>query len=98
MSCDLQLEALERDLRSVLDTSVKDFVAMARTRLEGAFEEVTKERAKGFADLAARRSELGREMAAMQQHQEAQEGRVELELPYVGRRCDASRTPSLTPT
>jgi hypothetical protein len=39
---------------------------------------VAKERAKGLAEVDARRTELSREIAAMQMRQEAQEGRVEL--------------------
>jgi hypothetical protein len=91
MSCDLQLEALEKELRSALDTCVKDFVATARTRLEGTLaefakerakglSEVTEKRAKGLAEVAARRSELEREMEAMQQYKEAPEGHIELNI------------------
>jgi hypothetical protein len=54
MSCDLQLEALEKELRSTLDTCVKDLVATARTRLEGAFEGAEKERTEGLAEVDAR--------------------------------------------
>jgi hypothetical protein len=79
----------EKELRSALDTCVKDFVAKARTQLEGALAEVAKgrtkglaevaqERTKGLAEVDSRREELGREVAAMQQHKEAQDGRVEL--------------------
>jgi hypothetical protein len=42
--------------------------------------EVAEERAKGLAEVDARRTELSREIAAMQMHQEAQEGRVELNI------------------
>jgi hypothetical protein len=91
MQLDPTLAALEKELRSALETCIVGFVATARTRLEGALTEVAEKHAKGLAEVAeertkglaevdARRSELGREVAAMQQHKEAQEGRVELNI------------------
>jgi hypothetical protein len=85
------LSQLEMDLRTALGTCVAGLVATARTRLEDAHADVSKERAKGLADVAleraeafaevdARRADLGREVAAMHTHQEAQEGRVELNI------------------
>jgi hypothetical protein len=66
-------------------------VATARTRLEGALADIAKERTQGLAEVAeeratalaemdARRAELGREVATMQKHKEAQEGYVELNI------------------
>jgi hypothetical protein len=88
---DALLDALEKELQAALDTAVQGLVAMVRTRLEGAVAYVAKERAKGLAEVAeertkslaevdARSEELGREVAAMQKHKEAQQGRVELNI------------------
>jgi hypothetical protein len=88
---DSELDALERELRAALTVAVTGLVATARTRLEEAFAEVAKERAKGLAEVAeeralalaevdARRGELGREVEAMHTHKEAQEGHVELNI------------------
>jgi hypothetical protein len=41
---------------------------------------VAEERAKALAEVDARRAELGREVAAMHKHKEAQEGHVELNI------------------
>jgi hypothetical protein len=91
LDCDALLDALERELRATLNTTVITFVATARMRLEGALAEVAKERAKGLAENAeeratalamvdARRGQLAREVEAMHMHKEAQEGRVELNI------------------
>jgi hypothetical protein len=88
---DALLDAQEKELQAALGTAVKGLVATARTRLRDAVAGVDKERAKGLAEVAqeraqslaevdARREELGREVAAMQKHKEAQEGRVELNI------------------
>jgi hypothetical protein len=88
---DTLLDHLELDLRAALGTCVSNFVATARTRLEGAHADVVKERAKGLAEVAAerakalaevdaRRADLGREVAAMHTHRDAQEGHVELNI------------------
>jgi hypothetical protein len=88
---DALLSNLEADLRAAFGTCITGLVATARARLEGAHADVTKERAKGFAELAAerakalaevdaRRADLGREVTAMHTHREAQEGRVELNI------------------
>jgi hypothetical protein len=82
------LDALDRELRTALNASFTGLVATARVRLEDMVAEVAKERAKGLAEvaeertkgLAARRGELSREVEAMQTHQAAQEGRVELNI------------------
>jgi hypothetical protein len=55
-------------------------VATAQITLEVAHADVTKERAQGLAEVDARRDELGREVATMHKHKEAQEGRVELNI------------------
>jgi hypothetical protein len=52
-------------------------VEVAEERAKG-LTEVAEERAKMLAEVDARRTELSRESEAMQMHQEAQEGRVEL--------------------
>jgi N-acetylneuraminic acid mutarotase len=89
--CASLLDALEKELRATLNSTVTTFMATARTRLEGAVAEVAKERAKGLAEVAevratalvevdARRRELAREVETMHKHKEAQEGRVELNI------------------
>jgi hypothetical protein len=80
MLLDPFLAALEEELRADFHKSLSKLLATARTRVEGAFADVAEERAKGLAEVAARRAELGREVAAMQKHEEAQEGRVELNI------------------
>jgi hypothetical protein len=91
MLLDPILAALENELRSNFDKALAVLLVNAQARLEGALAEVDKERTKGLAEVAeectkgladvdARRAELGREVVAMQQHQEAQEGRVELNI------------------
>jgi hypothetical protein len=88
---DALLAALERELQAALGTAVQGLVATARMRLEDAVAEVAKDKVKGLAEVAeerakslaevdARREELGREVAAMHKHKEAQEGRVELNI------------------
>jgi hypothetical protein len=58
---------------------IKGLAEVAEERAKG-LAEVAEERAKGLADIDARRAELGREVATMQKHKEAQEGRVELNV------------------
>jgi N-acetylneuraminic acid mutarotase len=88
---DSLLDALDKELRTALNASVTGLVATARARLEDMVVEVAKERAKGLAEVAeerakglaevdARRGELSREIEAMEMHQAAQEGRVELNI------------------
>jgi hypothetical protein len=88
---DALLSQLETDLRAALGTCITELVSTARARLEGAHSDVAKERAQGLVEVAeerakalaevdARRADLGREVAAMHMHQEAQEGRVELNI------------------
>jgi tetrahydromethanopterin S-methyltransferase subunit H len=90
-NCDALLDALEKELRANVTTTVTSFVATARTRLKGVVAEVAEERAKGLAEVAeervtalavvdARRGELAREVDAMHKHKEAQEGRVGLNI------------------
>jgi hypothetical protein len=85
------LDALEQELRAAIVTTVAEFVATARAQLEGAvaevarerdemFAEVAKERATALAEVEARRGELAREVKTMHKHNEAQEGRVELNI------------------
>jgi hypothetical protein len=47
---------------------------------DNGLAEMAEERAKALAEVDARREELGREVAAMHKHKEAQEGRVELNI------------------
>jgi hypothetical protein len=88
---DAMLSQLEMDLRTALGTCVAGLVATARARLQDAHTdlnkerakllvEVAEERAKALAEVDMRRAELGREIATMQKHKEAQEGRVELNV------------------
>jgi hypothetical protein len=78
--CDVLLDALERELRTSLNSTVTTFVTTARTRLEGAVAEVAEERATALAVVDARCQELAREVEAMHKHKEAQEGRVKLNI------------------
>jgi hypothetical protein len=80
MLLDPILVALEKELRSALNSCVVGFVATARTRLEGALSEAAEERAKGLAEVDTRRAELVSELSAMHKHTEAQEGHVELNI------------------
>jgi hypothetical protein len=89
---DAMLNALERELQAALTTAVAGLVATAQTRLEAAVAEVAEERAKGLAEVDARRAELHREIAAMQTHQETQEGCVELNI---GGYCFETSVPTL---
>jgi hypothetical protein len=70
---------------------VAGIVATARTQLEDAIAEIEKERSEGLAIVAEQRAkavafvgnkeaELQREIDAMYRHQEAQEGRVKLNV------------------
>jgi hypothetical protein len=88
---DTMLSQLETDLRAALGTCVVGLVATARAQLEGAHAEiatklaqgiarVADERAKALAEVDAKRAELGSEIAAMHEHTEAQEGRVDLNI------------------
>jgi hypothetical protein len=88
---DAMLSQLEMDLRTALGTCITELVTMARVRLEGEHADVAKERtellvevadehAKALAEVDARRAELGCEVAAMQKHKEAQDGRVKLNI------------------
>jgi hypothetical protein len=80
MLFDSLLTDLEQELQTGLSTAVAGFVAMARTRLEGALVEVDRERAKGLKEIAKERADFIREVEAMHKHKEAQEGRVELNI------------------
>jgi hypothetical protein len=88
---DNMLDALENELRAALSMVVTGLVVTARTRLEDAVAEVATERVKGLAEVAeervkglaevdARRDKFYREVAAMQTHQEKQEGHVKLNI------------------
>jgi hypothetical protein len=88
---DAMLSKLGTDLRTALGTCVTGLVATARMRLEGAHADVAKKRTQGLAEMAeerakalaevdASRADLGREVAAMHMHKEAQEGRMGLNI------------------
>jgi hypothetical protein len=85
------LNQLEADLHATLSTSVAGMISAVRAGLEGAhagivketirgLAEVAEERANALAEVDARRTEIGREIAAMHKHKEAHEGRVELNI------------------
>jgi kelch-like protein 17 (actinfilin)/kelch-like protein 20 len=87
MLFDALLHKLEGELRASCDA----IMASARTQLKGALgdiaqerakglDEVKKDRAKGLADVAKEKADLQREIAAMQKQQEAQQGRVVLDI------------------
>jgi hypothetical protein len=87
MLFDALLQKIEEDLRAGCDAAM----ASVRTQLEGALvdlahertaglADVAKERAKGLAEVAKEKNELHCEIADMQQQQEAQQGRVVLDI------------------
>jgi hypothetical protein len=87
MMFDTLLHKLEGELRASCNVAI----ASARTELEGGLAdlarerakglaEVNEERAKGLADVAKEKGDLHREIAAMQKQQEAQQGRVVLDI------------------
>jgi hypothetical protein len=80
MLFDVLLSKLENDLQAGLGAAVAAFVATARAQLEGALVVVENERIKGLADFAKEKDDLHREIAAMQKQQEAQHGRVVLDI------------------
>jgi N-acetylneuraminic acid mutarotase len=80
MILDALLGKLKEKLRADLERTVTDFVATARTQLEGALAEVAMEHAKGLAEVAKEKADLHREIAAMHTHKEAQEGYVDLNI------------------
>jgi hypothetical protein len=87
MLFDALLRKLEGDLRASCDAAL----ASARTQLEGGLVDLAKERtkglnevntkrAKGLAEVAKEKADLHREITAMQKQQEAQQGRVVLDI------------------
>jgi N-acetylneuraminic acid mutarotase len=74
------VDALERELQVAIGTAVTGLVAAARTQFEDAVAEISKERAKGRAELDVERADLHREIEAMHKHREAQEGRVNINI------------------
>jgi serine phosphatase RsbU (regulator of sigma subunit) len=87
MLFDALLHKLEGDLRASCEVAL----ASARTQLEGGlaklakerakgFDEVNEERIKGLAEVAKEKAALHREIAAMQKQQEAQQGRIVLDV------------------
>jgi hypothetical protein len=87
MMFDALLHKLEGDLRASCDAAL----ASARTQLEGGLADIARERAKGLAEVdeervkglaevAKEKADLRREIAAMQKQQEAQQGRVVLDI------------------
>jgi hypothetical protein len=84
---DALLHKLEGDLRASCDAAL----ASARAQLEGGLADLAKERAKmlnecdrertkGLSEVAKEKADLHREIAAMQKQQEAQQGRVVLDV------------------
>jgi N-acetylneuraminic acid mutarotase len=84
-------DALLRTLEEGLRASCTAALASARTQLEGGLADLARERAKGLAEVneerakvlaevAKEKTDLRREIAAMQKQQEAQEGRVVLDI------------------
>jgi hypothetical protein len=87
MMFDTLLRELEEELRATCSAAITS----ARAQLEGGLAdlaqeranglaEVNEERAKGLADVAKEKADLHREIAAMQKQQEAQQGRVVLDI------------------
>jgi hypothetical protein len=84
---DALLHKLDANLRASCDAAL----ASARAQLEGGLADLTKERAKmlnecdrertkGLAEVAKEKADLHREIAAMQKQQEAQQGRIVLDI------------------
>jgi hypothetical protein len=81
------LRKLEEELRASCDIAMasartqleRGLADLARERAKG-LAEVNEERAKGLADVAKEKGDLHREIAAMQKQQEAQQGRVVLDI------------------
>jgi N-acetylneuraminic acid mutarotase len=94
MLFDPLLRTLEEELRASLGTAVTTFVATALAQFQGAVADVDRERAvekaevahekaevaKEKAEVAKEKADLHREIAAMQKQQEAQRGRVVLDI------------------
>jgi hypothetical protein len=70
---------LEGAVADVAEERAKGLAEVAKERAKG-LAEVVEERAESLAEVDARKEELGREIAAMQKHKEAQEGRVKLNI------------------
>jgi hypothetical protein len=84
-------DALLRKLEGELHASCDAALASARTQLESGLEILGKERAKilaedkqgrakGLAEVAKEKADLHREISAVQKQQEAQQGRVVLDI------------------
>jgi N-acetylneuraminic acid mutarotase len=77
------MEGVLTKVRGVLEEAeqqrTQDLAEVAEERAKG-LAEVAEERDKGLAEVDARRAELHCEVAAMQMHQAAHEGRVELNI------------------
>jgi hypothetical protein len=78
MPFDGLLKRLEEELQTVLGATVAEFIATARTQLEGVLAGVAWERANGVAEVAKEKADLHR--TAMYKQQEAQQGRVVLDI------------------
>jgi hypothetical protein len=76
----MMFDALLRKLKVELQARCDAALASARTQLEGGLAEIARERTKGLADVAKEKTDLLREIAAMQKQQEAQQGRVVLDI------------------
>jgi hypothetical protein len=87
MMFDALLRKLEVDLQASCDAALTSartqlesgLTDLARERAKG-LAEVNVERAKGLAEAAKEKSDLHREIAAMQKQQEAQQGRIVLDI------------------
>jgi hypothetical protein len=77
------MEGVLTKVRGVLEEAeqqrIQGLVKVAEERAKG-LTEVTEECDTGLAEVDARRAELHREVAAMQMHQAAHEGRIELNI------------------
>jgi hypothetical protein len=77
------MEGVLTKVRGVLEEAEQQRtqgLAEVAEELVKGLAEVAEERDKGFAEVDAQRAELHREIAAMQMHQAAHEGRVELNI------------------
>jgi hypothetical protein len=88
---ELMMSQLETDLRTALGSCVTVLLASVRSQLEDAIKEiervraeglavVVEQRAKAVAYVGAKRDDLQQEIESMHEHQEAQEGHIELNV------------------
>ena len=74
------LTTMQASLQTAATSLIEDLTSQARAQLQQLQEEIDKQRAAAMAAVEAKRAELDREIAVMQQHEARQAGRVELDV------------------